>query len=150
MELVKNKKAYHEFEIKQTLTAGVELLGHEVKSLRLKHASLTGSFVKVLGNEVFLVNAQINPYSFAAAAEYDPKRTRKLLLRKKEIYALQEAASQKGWALVPLKIFLQGKVIKLELGVGKGKKLYEKKAVLKERDQRRDLDRQLKKQAQFR
>lgn len=142
--LVVNKKARHEFEISKTLTAGIVLSGPEVKSLRLKHASLVGSFVKVIGKEVFLLNAQINPYSFADSTDYDPKKTRKLLVKKKEVYDLLEITSQKGWSVVPLKIFLSGKRIKLEIGIGKGKKEYEKRAVLKERTIKRETDRALK------
>lgn len=148
--LIQNKKARYEFEISKKLTAGVVLAGHEVKSLRLKHGSLSGSFVKVLGNEVFLVNAQINPYSFADTSDYDPKRTRKLLLKKKEMYSLKEAASQKGWALVPLHFFLHKKRIKLEIGIGRGKKEYEKRTLLKERAIKRETDRELKKKSVFR
>jgi SsrA-binding protein len=142
--LVVNKKARHEFKISKTLTAGIVLSGSEVKSLRLKHASLVGSFVKVIGKEVFLINAQINPYSFADTTDYEPKKTRKLLVKKKEIYDLLEVTSQKGWSIVPLKIFLLGKRIKLEIGIGKGKKEYEKRAVLKERTIKRETDRALK------
>lgn len=142
--LIKNKKARYEYDISKTLTAGIALSGQEVKSLRLKHGSLSGSFVKIIGDEAFLVNAQINPYSFADTQDYDPKRTRKLLLKKKEIYMLKETASQKGWALVPLTLFLKGKNIKLELGIGRGKKEFEKRAVLKERAIKRDMDRELK------
>ena len=148
--LIQNKKARYEFDISKTLTAGVELLGLEVKSLRLKHGSLTGSFVKIIGDEAFVVNAQINPYSFADTSDYDPKRTRKLLLKKKEIYMLKETISQKGWALVPLQFFLQGRNIKLEIGIGRGKKEFEKRAVLKERAIKRDVDRELKKRSHLR
>jgi len=142
--LVKNKKAQFEFDIKKTVTAGIVLHGYEVKSVRLKHASLTGSFVKVIGDEIFLVNAQINLYPFASVENYDPKRTRKLLLHKKEIFELKESSSQKGWALVPLQIFVQGRQIKVEIGVGRGKKEFEKRAVIKERDVKRDMDREMK------
>lgn len=142
--LVKNKKALFEFDVKKTITAGVVLHGYEVKSLRLKHASLTGSYVKVIGDEVFLLNAQINLYPFAKVENYDPKRTRKLLLHKKEIYEIKESSSQKGWALVPISFFIQDRKIKLEIGIGRGKKEFEKRAVIKERDVKRELSREMK------
>lgn len=144
MQLVVNKKARFEYEIERTYTAGIILSGQEVKSLRLKHASLSGSFVKVIGDDVVLLNAQINPYSYAITTEYDPKRTRKLLLKKREILELKEWQTNKKRALVPLSIDAKGRYIKLEIGVGKGRKAYDKRKKLKERDQNRDMQRQLK------
>jgi SsrA-binding protein len=137
MALLVNKKAHHEFEIERRLVAGIVLTGQEVKSLRLKHGSLTGSYVKILSGEAFLVNAQINHYTFANDPDYDPKRTRKLLLQKKEIYNLTEVSQQKGWGVVPLAITFEHRLIKVEIGVGKGKKTYEKRAELKRKDQDR-------------
>ena len=148
--LLKNKRARFEFDISKTLVAGIELLGQEVKSLRLKHGSLSSSFVKIIGDEAFLVNAQINPYSYADTTDYDAKRTRKLLIKKKEVFMLKETVSQRGWAIVPIQLFLQGKNIKLEIGIGRGKKEFEKRAVLKERAIKRDVDRELKKRSNLR
>lgn len=142
--LVKNKKALFEFDVKKTIISGVVLHGYEVKSLRLKHASLTGSYVKVIGDEVFLLNAQINLYPFATVENYDPKRTRKLLLHKKEIFEIKESSAQKGWALVPMSFFIKGRQIKLEIGIGRGKKEFEKRAIIKERDVARELSREMK------
>lgn len=144
MLLLQNKKATHEYEIEKTYTAGVVLSGPEVKSLRNKSGSLTGSFVKNVGSELFLINAQISPYKFADNTEYDPKRTRKLLLRKKEIGALAVALEQKGRALVPLSFELIDNKVKLKFGLGRGLKLYDKRAKLKERTIRRDIARQMK------
>ena len=121
------------------------LEGREVKSLRLKHASLTGSFVKVVGGELFLLNAQINPYQFAQNDDYDPKRTRKLLLKKNEIATLAQATAQKGRAIVPLEIELVGNLIKLKIGLGRGKKVYEKREIIK----KRDLDREMRRDSKF-
>jgi SsrA-binding protein len=145
MKLVINKKATHEFDVHKTFTAGVMLTGPEVKSLRNKAASLRGSYVKPVGNELFLIGAQISPYSYADNTEYDPKRTRKLLMKKKEVFQLLEASSQKGWSLVPLSIDLVGKLIKIQVGLARGKKQHEKRAVLKERAQKRDTEREMKK-----
>ena len=144
MLLLKNKKATHEYQIEKTYTAGVVLSGPEVKSLKNKSGSLTGSFVKTVGGEVFLINAQISPYKFADNTNYDPKRTRKLLLKKREIDNLYEALEQKGRALVPLSFELLGRNIKLVFGIGRGLKLYDKRAKDKKRTIDRDIARQMK------
>lgn len=144
MLLLANKKAHFEYEITSTLEAGVVLSGPEVKSLRAKSGSLTGSYVKIIGEEAFLLNAQISPYSYADNTEYDPKRTRKLLLHKRELLKLAESQTQKGISLVPIAFELNGNRIKLKVGVGRGKKLFEKRAVVKKRDQERDLRHELK------
>lgn len=144
MVLLQNKKATHEYEIEKTYTAGVVLSGPEVKSLRNKSGSLTGSFIKSIGGELVLLNAQISPYKFADNTEYDPKRTRKLLLRKREIVALIAALEQKGRALVPLSFELLGNKIKLRFGLGRGLKAYDKRAKMKERTMKRDIARQMK------
>lgn len=144
MQLIYNKKAHHEFAIERTYTAGVILSGQEVKSLRLQHGSFAGSYIKIVGGEAFLLNAQINPYPFANPKDYDPKRTRKLLLNKKELLELMEWSNNKGRALVPLAFVTMGKKIKLEFGVGRGKKVFEKRAELRKRDQQRDIERENK------
>jgi len=148
--LLKNKKARYEFSIDSKIEAGIVLYGHEVKSLRQKHGSLAGSYVRVIGDELFLLNAQINPYSYADTRDYDPKRTRKLLVHKKQIFKLREITQQKGWTLVPMSIKLVGKNIKVVVGVGKGKKQFEKRAELKKRAQKRDVERQLKQKIRMR
>jgi len=144
MLLIANKKARHEYEISQTTQAGVILLGAEVKSLRNKSGSLSGSYVKAIGNELFLIGAQITPYKFADNTDYDPKRTRKLLLRKKEIFDLKTAADKKGWTLVPLSFELIKNKIKLKIGLGRGKQEFEKREKLKKRDLKREMQRENK------
>lgn len=144
MQLVFNKKARFEYDIERTYTAGIILTGQEVKSLRLKHASLTGSYVRIIGEDVVLLNAQINPYSYAITTDYDPKRTRKLLLKKREILELSELQTNKNRALIPLSIDAKGRYIKIEIGVGRGLKHFDKRKKIKERDQARDVERQLK------
>lgn len=148
--LVSNKQAARDFEISKTLEAGLVLLGSEVKSLRLGQASLKGAHVKVVGSEAFLMNAQITPYSFANNTDYDPKRSRKLLLHKKEILQLLEVTDKKGWAVVPLSIELVGRNIKLSIGVGRGKKQFEKRADLKKKALTRDAERALKQKLRLR
>jgi SsrA-binding protein len=144
MKLLVNKKAKFDYEIHKTLQAGVVLTGGEVKSLRNKSGSLAGSYVKVVGEEIFLLNAQITPYKFADTSEYDPKRTRKLLLKKKEIVEMVGYTEKKGWSLVPLHFELAHNKIKLVIGLGKGKKEYEKRAALKKKAIQKDIDRSIK------
>lgn len=150
MSLLVNKKATFEYTIVKEYMAGVVLTGPEVKSLRNKSGSLSGSFVKVLGGQVYLLNAQITPYQFADNRDYDPKRTRKLLLKKKEIEELADNANTKGYTLVPLSFELVRNTIKLKFGLGKGKKIYEKRAQLRQRDITRDISRELKDKVRLR
>ena len=144
MSLVFNRKAQYEYAISKKFIAGVILSGAEVKSLRLQQASLNGSYIKEIGGELFLLNAQINAYSFAKQEDYDPKRSRKLLLKKNEIESLAQACKQKGFAIVPLAFFLSHNRIKLEIALAKGKKEYEKREVIKKRDLQRESDRLMK------
>ncbi len=143
MELLRNKKATHEFEILSQYVAGLVLTGPEVKSLRNKSGSLTGSFVKILSGQAYLMNAQISPYKFADNTDYDPKRTRKLLLKKRELLELQEVSQQKGRSLVPLSIAALGRTVKLRFGVGRGLKQFEKRDKLKKEQQTRDAAREI-------
>lgn len=144
MLLVANKKARHDYEFSQTLQAGVVLTGAEVKSLRAKSGSLTGSYVKPINHELFLIGAQITPYRFADNTDYDPKRTRKLLLKHREIEQLTEATSQKGWSIIPLSFELIGRNIKLNLGLGRGKQEFEKREKLKRRSLKREMQQAIK------
>lgn len=143
--IAKNRKALHEYEVLETFEAGIELTGCEVRSLRDNHCQLTDCFALVRGGEVWLHNVHIPPYANGNIANPDPDRKRKLLLHKKEIRALQEQAKEKGMALVPLKMyFKENGLVKVELAVARGKKLYDKRASMKERDTRREIDRALK------
>ena len=139
MSLVFNKKAQYEYSISKKFIAGVVLTGSEVKSLRLQQASLNGSYIKEVGGELFLINAQINGYSFAKQEDYDPKRSRKLMLKKSEMTSLIEASKQKGFAIIPIAFFISHNLIKLELALAKGKKEYEKRENIKKRDLKREL-----------
>ncbi len=142
--LVTNPHAYHDYEVSKTIEAGLVLTGGEVKSLRLGQASLKGAHVKVVSGEAYLLNAQITPYAFADRRDLDPKRTRKILLHKREVIQLLEVTAKKGWAVIPLSVKAVGRRIKLTLGVGRGKKEYEKRAQLKKRAIARDVARELK------
>lgn len=144
MKLLINKKATYDYAIVKTYQAGVVLTGAEVKSLRKQSGSLTGSYVKPVGGELFLLGAQISPYPFALNQDYDPKRTRKLLLKKKEIVGLIADLEKKGFSLVPLSFELVKNQIKLNIGLGKGKKEFEKRAELKRKAVQKDIDRHIK------
>ncbi len=143
--LIRNKKATFDFEILKTFEAGLELFGPEVKSLRNKKASLEGSHVVVRGNEAFLVGATIAPYQPTnTLKDYDPERTRKLLLHKKELTELSSAESQKGLTIVPISVYNKGRNLKLEIAIAKGKKKYDKREILKARDSKKAIERALK------
>lgn len=137
-----NRKASFEYTIQEKLEAGVQLLGSEVKSLRNGQASLEGSFVKMVGLEAFLVNAQIHPYSYARPEGYDPKRTRKLLLHKKQIIALKSKLDTGNLTLIPIAWYNNGSLFKLEIGLAKGKKQFEKREVKRRKDMKRELERE--------
>jgi len=140
----KNKKAFHEYHIDQTLEAGLVLTGGEVKSLRAGRANIKDGYAQVKNGEVFLYNVHISPYLFDTHGKIDPLRVRKLLLHRREIRKLIGKIKEKGVALIPLKIYFKdnGRA-KVELAVARGKKLYDKRAALKERQTRRDLEREM-------
>ncbi|MCF7835636.1 MAG: SsrA-binding protein SmpB [Candidatus Marinimicrobia bacterium] len=145
MALLENKKAFFDYEILEKFDAGIKLLGFEVKALKLKRGSLIGSHAIVRGGEAFVVGMQIMPYQpNNTPADYDPARTRKLLLSKKEIMHLAEKDSQKGLTIVPLTIYTKNGLIKMSLGVARGLKKYDKREKIKARDTKRDVERELK------
>lgn len=144
MQLLVNRKARAEYEIIEQYQAGIVLSGGEVKSIRNNSGSLYGSYVKILSGELFLVGAQITPYQFADNSQYDPKRSRKLLVKKREINSLEEMSRIKGCTLVPLSFEIVHRKIKLNLAVAKGKKLIDRRKELKERDIKRETQRELK------
>ncbi|OGG27817.1 SsrA-binding protein, partial [Candidatus Gottesmanbacteria bacterium RIFCSPLOWO2_01_FULL_48_11] len=135
-----NKKALHEYTIQDRFEAGIHLLGMEVKSVKGGHASLEGAFVRIIGAEAYLVNAQIFPYLYARPEAYDPKRTRKLLLHKNELISLKSKVEGSNLTLVPLSWYTKGPLIKLEIGIARGKKQYEKREAKKREDMRRELE----------
>ncbi|MGD9160110.1 MAG: SsrA-binding protein SmpB [Desulfobacteraceae bacterium] len=136
-----NKKASHDYFIDETLEAGMVLLGPEVKSLRDGRANLVDGYARVQNGEVFLHNMHITAYPYAHHLNLDPKRTRKLLLNKKEIKRLIGKTKEKGYALIPLKVYFKGSRAKIEIGLAKGKKKYDKRQSLKEKEQKREMDR---------
>lgn len=142
---ITNRKAHFNFELLETLEAGISLLGTEVKSLRLGRGSLDGSYVIIRGNEAFLVNASIPPFQEANAPKsFDKERPRKLLLSKKEIAELEVQSENQGLTIVPLKLYNNGRYLKLSIAVARGKKKHDKRESIKARDSKRDLDRELR------
>lgn len=145
MSLIFNKKATFNYEVLEKFEAGIELLGLEVKSIRLKHGSLDGAYVSVRGNEVFLVGAHIPPYQAGNTPEsYDPYRVRKLLLSKKEIKELIGKEKIKGLTIVPISMYNKGRKIKVEIAIARGKKKYDKRQAIRKREQNREVERLLK------
>lgn len=147
MALIENKKARFDYELLETYEAGAELFGFEVKAVKKGMGSLEGSRVVVRGGEAFLAGASIAPYQAGnTPASYDKERTRRLLLNKKEIAMLAAAESKKGLTIVPIKWYNRGRLLKLEVAVARHKKQYDKRATLKERDTKRQIERTLKNQ----
>ena len=145
----KNRKAFHDYTIEDTLEAGMALTGPEVKSLRAGKATLQDGYAQIKNGEVFLYNVHISAYSFATYMSQDPLRTRKLLLHRREIRKLIGKLHEKGIALIPLQIyFVENGKAKVELGLARGKKLYDKRAALKEQEQGRDIARAIRNKGQ--
>lgn len=139
-----NKKALFDYSILDRFEAGVALLGWEVKSLREGHAKLEGAFVRLTNEGPVLVNAEIFPYKFARPEGQDPKRTRHLLLHKRELVAVQGKLSGQNLTLVPLSWYTTGHRVKLEIGLARGKKQYEKRDIIKAREEKRDLEKRFR------
>lgn len=139
-----NKKARFNFDIEDEYEAGLVLKGTEVKSIRLGKISLKEAFAKIKNSEVFVYNLHISPYTHAYYDNHDPMRPRKLLLNKKEIQKLIGKTSEKGYTLVPTKVYLKNGKVKMGLALGKGKKLHDKRNAIKEREVKRELDRNMK------
>jgi SsrA-binding protein len=142
--LCQNKKAWHDFFIEETYEAGIALLGTEVKSLRLGKANLKDSYARIEDEEAFLHHAHISPYPYGHQFNHDPERVRKLLLHKREIRRLSGKTHERGYTLIPLKIYLKNGKIKIEMGLGKGKRLYDKREDLKKRSADREMEKAMK------
>ena len=136
-----NKKAYHDYFIDEKYEAGLVLHGTEVKSLRMGKCSIKEAWVRIQDGEVWVYGMHISPYEKGNIFNKDPRRTRKLLLHKKEILRLQAKVQQDGYALVPLSLYLSGPRVKVELALARGKKLYDKREAAAQRDARREMDR---------
>ncbi len=142
--IANNKKAYHEYFIEETYEAGIALAGTEVKSLRMGQCSIKEAYVGVEKGEMFVYHMHINPYEKGNIFNKDPLRTRKLLLHKSEIRKLEGAASAAGYTIMPLKVYFKNGRAKLLIGLAKGKKLYDKRADIAKKDQKREAERDFK------
>ncbi len=141
-----NKKAYHDYEFEDKYEAGIELRGSEVKSLRSAPADLTGSYARIQDGECWLVGAKIAPYAMARDGGHDPTRKRKLLLHKAELRRIWSKLEQRGFTLVPLRLYFSNRgIAKVELALAHGKRQYDKRKTITERAQKRDIDRSMKK-----
>jgi len=142
--ICQNRKAYHDYHIEETFEAGIALSGTEVKSLREGKANVKDSYVIIKDHEVFLLSCHISHYSHGNIMNHDPLRTRKLLLHRKEINKLWGKTAMRGFTLIPLKIYFKGPVAKVEIALARGKKLFEKRETIKEKDARREIARAIR------
>lgn len=142
--LANNKKAYFDYFIEDKWEAGLELYGTEVKSLRMGKVSVKEAYIKIEKNEVFVYNMHISPYEKGNIFNRDPIRVRRLLLHRAEINKLAGKSAEKGYTIVPLQVYLKNGLVKLEIGLGKGKKLYDKRADIAKKDIRRENERDFK------
>lgn len=149
--LAYNRRAKYDYKVQEKLEAGIELTGQEVKSVKLGHMSLRGAYVTIRGNEAYLINAHISPYKLAGnLADYNPERPRKLLLHRKEIKTLVGKLKLKGLTLVPIRVYIKRDKIKLEFGVGRGRRKVDKREMIKKREAKRRIERAMKGDARFR
>ncbi len=140
-----NKKAYHDYFIENTIEAGIVLQGTEIKSVRMGNVNLKDSFIRIKNEEAFLENMHISPYEQGNRFNHEPLRNRKLLLHKKEILKLQQKAKEEGLAIIPTKLYFgNGSKVKVEVALAKGKKLYDKRQDLKEKDAKREIEKAMK------
>ncbi|MDI9242478.1 SsrA-binding protein SmpB [Fusibacillus kribbianus] len=139
-----NKKAYHDYFIDDTYEAGISLSGTEVKSVRMGKCSIKESFIKIENGEVFVYGMHISPYEKGNIFNKDPLRIRKLLMHRYEINKVYGKLQQKGYTLVPLKVYFKGSLVKVEVGLARGKKLYDKRADIAKKDQKREAEKEFK------
>tara|TARA_B100001115_G_C15824568_1_gene410403 strand:+ start:494 stop:943 length:450 start_codon:yes stop_codon:yes gene_type:complete len=140
---IKNRKASFEYEFIQKYTAGIILVGTEIKSIRANKVSISDAYCVILDGEVIIKNLHISEYKYASFINHEPKRERKLLLNKQEINKIKSKVQEKGFALVPIRLFINDKgIAKLEIAVAKGKKIYDKRESIKEKDIRRNIERE--------
>ncbi len=142
--IANNKKAYHDFFIEDKFEAGISLFGTEIKSVRMGKVSIKESYVEIDKGEAYIIGMNISPYEMGNIFNKDPLRTRKLLLHKYEIEKLLGKSSEKGYTIMPLQVYLKDGKCKIEIGLAKGKKLYDKRESIAKKDQRRELEREFK------
>jgi SsrA-binding protein len=139
-----NRKARHEYFLLETFEAGMELKGTEIKSIRAGQVSLAEAYVQVDGQQAWLMDAHVAPYEQASHFNHEPRRPRRLLLHRSEIKQLWDTVRQKGVTIIPLRVYLKDGRAKLEIALAKGKKLYDKRATIAERDSKREIERQMR------
>ena len=144
-QIANNKKAFHDFFVEESLECGIQLFGTEVKSLRLGQASIKESFCQIRNGECFIVGMHINPYEQGNIFNKDPLRDRKLLLHRREIDRLLGKIKEQGYTLMPLRLYFKGSLVKLDMGLCRGKKIYDKREDMKKKAQRRELEKEFKK-----
>lgn len=142
--IANNKKAYHDYFIEDKYETGIELFGTEVKSIRMGKCSIKESFIRIEKGEVYIYGMHINPYEKGNIFNKDPLRVRKLLLHKTEINRLGAKIAEKGYTLVPLQVYFKGSLVKVEIGLARGKKLYDKRDDIAKKDQKREIEREFK------
>ena len=142
--IAQNKKAYHDYFIEETYQAGIALAGTEVKSLRLGKCSLKESFIRIENGSAFIYNMHISPYEQGNIFNKEPLRTRRLLLHKHEINKISAAVTATGYTVVPLKVYFYHGLVKLDIGIAKGQKLYDKRQTIAKNDQRREAEKEFK------
>ena len=139
-----NKKAWHDYFIEEVYEAGISLHGTEVKSIRMGQCSIKESFIRIVNGEVLIMGMHVNPYEKGNIFNKDPLRVKKLLMHRREIVKISGKIAEKGYTLVPLKVYLKGSLVKVEIGLAKGKKLYDKRRDIASKDQRREAERDFK------
>ena len=139
MVLARNKKAFHDYFIEDKLEAGMELVGTEVKSVKAGKVSIMESFIRIIKNEIFIMNMHITPYEFGNINNLPESRVRKLLLNRKEIEKWAAKIKEQGYTIIPLSVYTKQRLVKMEIGLAKGKKLHDKREALKRKDQERDM-----------
>ena len=142
--IANNKKAYHDYFIDEKYETGIELYGTEVKSIRMGKCSIKEAFVRIQNGEVYIYGMHVNPYEKGNIFNKDPLRARKLLMHKAEIHKLGGKIAEKGFTLVPLQVYFKGSFVKVEIGLARGKKLYDKREDIAKKDHRRELEREFK------
>lgn len=143
-DLVSNRRATHNYEILETFEAGIALQGTEIKSLRNNGGSLQEAYVKVINNEIWLVGCTISPYRFGNIHNHEERRDRKLLMHKREIEKMRVATQEKGLTIIPLAFYLKEGRVKVRVGIAKGKKSHDKREAVKERDEKRNIQKMMK------
>ena len=142
--IANNKKAYHDYFIEDKYEAGIELFGTEVKSIRMGKCSIKESFIRIEKGQMYIYGMHINPYEKGNIFNKDPLRVRRLLMHRTEISRLDAKMAEKGYTLVPLQVYFKGSLVKVEVGLARGKKLYDKRETIAKKDQKRELEREFK------